>query len=101
MKKMYAILAILTFYFATAASAEPLAANKPSKFSNAGSGGDNVVMHRLRSNLWGNDADGVFSLIDGTLTDVDETYSNDIDNMDVRKTMNDSENMSILSGGKN
>lgn len=99
MKNMYIFLSILTFCFTTA-TAEPLAGNTTFRFTNPAPGATYAVMHRLRSNLWGNDADGVFSLIDGTLTDVDETYSNSIDNMDVRKTMNESENMSIWSGGK-
>ncbi len=61
---------------------------------------ETVTLHRIRTNLWGPDPDTALALIDGTLTDVDPSYSNAIDNMDVRKMANSEENFGILSSGQ-
>ncbi|MEO8416539.1 MAG: hypothetical protein ABI472_22940 [Ginsengibacter sp.] len=74
------------------------------------SGGSNAMllvpegsenMPRLRTGLYGLQAGGHTSLIDGTLIHFHKDYTNGIDAMDVRKMNNTSENLSIQSGGKN
>jgi hypothetical protein len=53
---------------------------------------------QFRSNLYAIAADGSRILVDGTLTDYDTDYSNDIDGKDARKMFNSSENFGMLRG---
>ena len=42
----------------------------------------------------------IHTLLDGTLIQYSNDYSNSIDEMDARKMINSAENLSIKSGGK-
>ena len=54
----------------------------------------------LRTNLYGINAEGTPFLADGTLIQYADDYSNAIDGMDANKLVNTSENLSVVSGGK-
>ncbi len=55
----------------------------------------------IEINLHTNDVNGNSILADAALVNLDNTYSNDIDNMDVKKISNSSDNLSILSNTQN
>jgi hypothetical protein len=55
---------------------------------------------QLRTNLYQLGSDGGTKLMDGTLSQYNEGFSNKIDGKDARKMFNSSENLSIRSGGK-
>jgi hypothetical protein len=54
----------------------------------------------LRTNLYRTNSDATNSLLDGTLQQLNNDYSNAVDGMDARKMFNSSENISIKTGGK-
>jgi hypothetical protein len=56
---------------------------------------------QLRTNLYGINAEGIPFLADGTLIQYADDFSNAIDGMDANKLVNASENLSVVSGGKN
>ena len=56
---------------------------------------------QIRTNLYTVNADGTKTLSDGTLQQFNDEYSNSLDGLDGRKIFNSSENLSIISGGKN
>ncbi len=56
---------------------------------------------KLRSNLYSVNADGASFLADGVLTDFADNYSNSVDEMDAKKMMNFSENLSLKREGFN
>jgi hypothetical protein len=55
---------------------------------------------QLRTNLYRVNNDGSASIADGTLSQYNDTYSNQLDGMDARKFYNSTENLAIRSGGK-
>lgn len=63
--------------------------------------GINNKVAQLRTNLYGINSNGSPFITDGTLSQYSQDFSNSIDGMDARKIVNPSENLSILSGGKN
>ncbi|MGH2566046.1 MAG: hypothetical protein ACRDE5_16125, partial [Ginsengibacter sp.] len=54
----------------------------------------------LTIRLYGIDATGNAILQDGVMQDFDDTYSDSVDEMDARKSINTSENLSIKTGGE-
>lgn len=54
----------------------------------------------LEINLYATDVNGTSYLADGIKLDFDNSYSNDLDNMDVRKVSNSFDNISIKRNGK-
>ena len=58
-----------------------------------------VPSQKLRSNLYSVNADGETFLADGVLISFDDNYSNNIDEMDAKKMMNYSENLSLKRSG--
>ena len=54
----------------------------------------------LRITLYAVNADGTTELLDGTLSQFDNSYSNAIDGLDARKAMNTAENLAIRTAGK-
>ena len=58
------------------------------------------VQHTLRINLNTINADGsTGNLLDGVLSQFDDTFSNNIDEMDARKSINTGENLAVKSAG--
>jgi hypothetical protein len=55
---------------------------------------------QFRTNLYGVRGNGTASLVDGTLNQYSDSYSNDINGGDARKLFNASDNLFIRSGGK-
>lgn len=60
-----------------------------------------IPSQKLRSNLYSINTDGSTSLADGVLTSFGNNYSNKVDEMDARKMMNYSENLSLKREGHN
>jgi len=83
MKKPFTILPLLifTFFYGSSQTSSPI--------------------QRLRTNLYGVNANGTKSLIDGTLSEFSATYSSGLDGMDARKLINYGLNISILRGTTN
>lgn len=62
--------------------------------------GISAMPAQLRTNLYRVNSDGSTLLADGTLTQYNDDYSNNIDGKDARKIYNPTENFFIRSGGK-
>ena len=61
----------------------------------------NQVSHTLRTSLYTVNTDGTTgSIVDGVLNQFDDAYSNTVDAMDARKSINTGENLSIKQAGK-
>jgi hypothetical protein len=91
------------FIVQTTGGAGTLVFNESSKTggsSNAVFRGMSIRPAQLRTNLYQTTSGGSAKLLDGTLTQYNEQYSNKIDGRDARKMFNSSENLSIRSDGK-
>ncbi|MEO6681827.1 MAG: T9SS type A sorting domain-containing protein, partial [Ginsengibacter sp.] len=86
------------------------AAGKVSFAENAKVSGSELVMRQenrdsrtvlFKTNLYGINPDGTAFIADGTLMQLGDEFSNEIDRYDAIKMSNTSENLSIRSGGKN
>ncbi len=69
-----------------------------SRMTGQGRSGENTPT--LEINLYANDVNGTSYLADGIKLNFDNGYSNDLDNMDVRKVSNNFDNVSIKRNGK-
>ncbi len=86
MKNIFTLILAALFCHFTASSFPHLSSPATSEFA------------QFRSNLYIVAADGSAFLVDGTLTQYDTDYSNNIDGMDARKMFNPSENFGMLRG---
>jgi hypothetical protein len=59
-----------------------------------------LAQPQLRTGLYGVNADNSTYMIDGVLSNYDDGYSNNVDDMDAIKSTNTSENLSIKTDGK-
>ena len=93
------------FFVQTAKTAGTLTIRESSKAAaNAGRNGRPMGISertaQIRSGLYGVAADGTNTLVDGTIQQFSNSFSNDINEMDGRKVFGSLENLSIKSGGK-
>ena len=86
MKNIFTLMLAVIFCHYTAVSSPHLFSPSSSEFA------------QFRSNLYIVEPDGSTVLMDGTLTQYDTDYSNDINGMDARKMSNPTENFGMLRG---
>src|SRR5258705_13925581 len=86
MKNIFALMVAAIFSHFTASSFPHLLSPSTAEYA------------QFRTNLYIVASDGSPVLMDGTLTQYDTVYSNDINGMDARKMFNSSENFGMLRG---
>lgn len=84
MKNIFNLISVLFCSYFTVTNSPLLASPASSLFA------------QLRANLYAPASDGTNVLMDGTLTQYDTGYSNNVDGMDARKMSNSSENFGML-----